>query len=216
MGSESRLYGIVTEIVTELAEVSAVRDRALQDSRLLTRLCANSIRALHRHDAETAADLLTEAREQAAAMRRYTADCPTVAEAPYLQDALKELVEASLLMSFVMGSEPPAPEDLCVTPATYLGGLAEAGTELRRYVLDLLRQDREREAEDHLNTMDEIYDLLLVVDLPSALTNNLRRRTDVMRGVLERTRSDVANALRQRQLRQSLDAVSAQLGMPTS
>ncbi len=208
---ETPLHHIVTDIITELSAVNAIRDRTLQHTRQLTRLCAYSIRALHRHERTTATRLLTEAQDLASRIQQDTASYAFLATAGYTQDALKEFVEASLLMAFVTGAVMPTPGDLQVPPATYLSGLAEAATELRRYILDLLRQDRVAEAEPFLDLMDEIYDLLNLVDLPAALTDGLRRRADVLRGTLERTRSDLTTAMRQTQMRQALDTVRIRL-----
>ncbi len=210
---ETPLHRIVTDIITELSAVSTIRDRTLQHTRLLTRTCAHSIRALHRHDQATAERLLAEARDQATRIRQDTQPYVFLATAGYTQDALKELVEASLLMAFVTQSAIPSPQDLQVPHATYLGGLAEAATELRRYILDLLREDRVAEAEPFLAIMDEIYDLLNMVDLPAALTNGLRRKADVLRSTLERTRSDLTTAIRQAQMRHSLDTVRSLLSV---
>ncbi len=211
---ETPLHRIVTDIITELTTVNEIRDRALQHTRLLTRTCAHSIRALHRHDRATAARLLAEAREQATLIREDTQPHVFLATAGYTQDALKEWVEASLLMAFVTQSAIPSPRHLQVPPATYLGGLAEAATELRRYVLDLLRRDQVAAAEPFLDIMDEIYDLLNMVDLPAALTDGLRRKTDILRSTLERTRSDLTSAIRQDQMRHSLDTVRSLLSVP--
>ena len=52
--------------------------------------------------------------------------------------------------------------------------------------------------------MDEIYSFLVTVDYPEAITGGLRRTTDQLRGVLERTRGDLTLALRQRSLEEKL------------
>ena len=51
------------------------------------------------------------------------------------------------------------------------------------------------EAENLLSVMDDVYTLLVTIDYPEALTGGLRRASDALRGVLERTRGDVTNAL---------------------
>ena len=51
-----------------------------------------------------------------------------------------------------------------------------------------------------MEVMDEIYGVLVMVDFPEAVTGGLRRSTDAMRGVLERTRGDLTMSLRQRRL----------------
>lgn len=49
--------------------------------------------------------------------------------------------------------------------------------------------------------MDDVYGLLVTVDYPDALTGGLRRTTDALRAVLERTRGDLTNALVAQRLR---------------
>jgi translin len=127
-------------------------------------------------------------------------------QAGYTQDALKEVVEAHLLFAFVRNGELPSPADLHVPAAAYLNGLAEAANELRRFVLDLVRLGRCAEAEPYLSMMDDIYSHLVTMDFPDALTGGLRRSTDVLRGVLERTRGDLTVAVRQEELEAALQA----------
>jgi translin len=90
-------------------------------------------------------------------------------------------------------------------------GLGEVAGELRRRVLDLLRGDDFTQAEQMLEVMDEIYGLLVTLDFPSAITNNLRRTTDMVRGVTERTRGDLTTSGQQRKLRSALSAVEQKL-----
>ena len=117
--------------------------------------------------------------------------------AGYTQDALKEYVEATLTCAIVESRPLPKPEVLDIENATYLNGLAEVTGELRRRCLDILRQGYSPEAERLLGWMDEIYNLLVTVDYPDALTNGLRRQTDLVRGIVERTRGDLTISLRE-------------------
>ena len=77
----------------------------------------------------------------------------------------------------------------------YLNGMAEAASELRRHVLDCLRAGDCARAEELFATMDDVYALLVTVDYPDAVTGGLRRTTDALRAVIERTRGDVTNAV---------------------
>ncbi len=43
--------------------------------------------------------------------------------------------------------------------------------------------------------MDEVYGVLITVDYPEAITGGLRRTTDALRAVVERTRGDVTQAV---------------------
>ncbi len=206
------LAGVVDAITREMEEFSRVRDDMLARSRSLIRDCAHSIRAMHRHELEEAERMLAAARQDAQAMVEPLAGYPDLYHGGSTQDALKELVEAHLLYAFITGGALTTPEELGVTGATYLKGLTEAATEMRRFALDLMRQDRVEEAATYLERMDEIYSLLVTVDFPDAITKGLRRQTDVLRGVLERTRGDLTTAVRQEKMQAALRRVEERLG----
>lgn len=209
--STSTLADSVESIRAELTTLNALRDETLNRSRALIRLCAESIRAIHRHEWETADALLERARLAAAEMVRPLAGHPGLYHAGYTQDALKELVEAHLLNAVVRGGEIPTPHALQVTGATYLRGMSEAGTEMRRFVLDLVRQGQVMAAEPYLAFMDDVYSLLITVDFPDSITDGLRRNTDVLRSVVERTRGDLTLAIRQDQMRSALHSLEQRL-----
>ena len=101
----------------------------------------------------------------------------------------------------------PGPSDLGVESRPYLNGLADTTGEIRRYILDGLRRDDFSRCEELLDVMDEVYTHLVSMDFPDAVTGGLRRRTDMVRGVLERTRGDLTLALRQRRLEARLAAM---------
>ena len=210
--SGAALEGIVDEITQQMEEISQLRDGTLSRSRRLIRDCAHSIRAMHRHELDAAEEMLAAARRDAQAMVEPLADYPELYHTGYTQDALKELVEAHLLYAFITGGPLATPAELRVTGAAYLKGLTEAATEMRRFALDLMRQDRVEEADPYLEMMDEIYSLLLTVDFPDAVTGGLRRQTDVLRGVLERTRGDLTTAARQEKMQAALRRVEERLG----
>jgi translin len=194
---------------------NAVRDETLRRSRQLIRYCANSIRASHRDDLADAKALLATARAAAAEMVADTRQYPDLFYAGYTQDALKELAEAHITYALVTDDGLPTPEDLDVEPAAYLKGLAEAIGEIRRYLLDRLRRGDVDTGERLLAVMDDIYSLLITVDFPDAITGGLRRQTDMVRGVLERTRGDLTTAVRQEEMKVALRAFGSQVGLNT-
>ena len=176
------------------------RDEALRTTRDLTRLCATAIRASHRNDWESAGELLSQADSVASATAESLLPFPDLLYAGYTQDALKELVEAHITLAFASDGPIPEPQTLGVSHSAYLNGMCEAASEMRRRCLDELRRGNTGEAERLLGVMDEVYDLLVTFDFPNAITGGLRRRTDQLRGVLERTRGDLTNSLRQDRL----------------
>ncbi len=205
------LTSIMDAIRGELTAKNAVRDLTLGRSRELIRFCALSIRAIHRHEWDEATTLLKTAREAAAVMSADLAGYADLYDAGYTQDALKEVVEAHTLFAVVRGEALPGPTELGIPAAAYLNGLAEAASELRRFILDLIRLDRTAEGEPYLAVMDEVYSHLVTMDFPDALTGGLRRTTDALRGVLERTRGDLTVALRQEELQAALAAFERQV-----
>ena len=180
------------------------RDGALRRSRELIRLCATAIRASHRDDWEQAHRLLSEASAVADQINRALEPYPDLLNAGYTQDALKELVEANATLALASNAPVPEPEALGVAYPAYLNGLCEAASEMRRRCLDELRRGNTAEAERLLSAMDELYDMLGTFDFPDAITGGLRRRVDQLRGVLERTRGDLTNSLRQDRLLHAL------------
>jgi translin len=205
------LVQIIENIRAEIGQKNQVRDATLNRSRELIRLCSLSIRAIHRHEWDEAAELLSEARRAASVMRADLVDYADLDEAGYTQDALKELTEAHLLYAFVRDLDLPGPVELGVPAAAYLNGLAEAASELRRFVLDLIRLDETGQGEPYLVLMDEVYSHLITIDFPDALTGGLRRTTDMLRGVLERTRGDLTVAVRQEELQAALRVLESRL-----
>jgi translin len=208
-----KLQTIVDTICEEFEAKNTVRDETLRRSRQLIRHCANSIRASHRDDFADAQALLATARSAAAEMIADTQQYPDIFYAGYTQDALKELSEAHITYALITGESVPTPGDLNVEPASYLNGLAEAVGELRRYVLDRLRRGDVASGERLLAVMDDIYSLLITVDFPDAITGGLRRNTDMVRGVLERTRGDLTTAVRQEEMKAALRAFGEQVGL---
>lgn len=192
---------------------TAARDRALAQARTLTRYCANSIRSVHRGEYELAEENLAQARALAKSLQSDLADYPDLYYAGYTQDALKEYAEASIVYALVPNHPLPGPEDLNLEYATYLQGLAEAAGELRRRCMDILRHGHSDDAERLLSYMDDIYAVLVTMDYPDAITGGLRRLTDIVRGVTERTRGDITISLRQAKLEKSLQELEAKLSM---
>ncbi|MDM8526893.1 haloacid dehalogenase [Anaerolineales bacterium HSG24] len=207
------LTSIIEHINQALEAKSQVRDRTLTRSRELIRACANTIRAVHRQEFETAETLLQAAQDTAEEMIDDAKTYPDVYYAGYTQDALKEFTEANLTRSIVLEQTLPSPQELKVEYAAYLNGLAETGGELRRFALDALRRGDVPEAERMLGRMEDIYSLLVTVDFPSGITGNLRRNTDMVRGVLHRTRGDVTTAVRQETMKMALKTLEKKLDL---
>ncbi len=208
------LLRISDSIRAAFVSKNAARDSAIARSRELIRHCAESIRATHRREWDAAEAKLAVAQAGADDLRGIIRDYPDLLYSGYTQDALKEVVEAFATYAIIRDRALPSPESLTVDGSTYLNGLAEAATELRRFILDILRREDgdAMEAERLLNWMDAIYDQLVTFDFPDAITGDLRRRTDVVRGVLERTRGDLTTTIQQQRLQAALKRFEGRTG----
>lgn len=205
------IEAVVAPVRGELIAKHEAREAALPRCREVIRLSANAIRAVHRLEFDEAERLLA----QAALLRDEITDALTghadVFHAGFVEDAWKEFAEASLTLAFVAGRPLASPGEIAVGAAAYLNGLAEAASELRRHLLDCLRRGDIDRCEGLLAAMDDVYGVLVTIDFPDAITGGLRRSTDLVRGVLEKTRGDLTVAVRQRELERRLDAFSERL-----
>ena len=205
----SDLNAISEHIRSQFIAKNSARDTAIAASRELIRHCSEAIRAVHRREWENAEAKLAVAQQAADDLRAVVANYPDLYHSGYTGDALKEVVEAFATYAIIRDRPLPTPESLHVEGDVYVNGLAEAATELRRFILDILRREDgdAREAERLLDWMDAIYDQLVTFDFPDAITGDLRRRTDVVRGVLERTRGDLTTTIQQQRLQEALKKV---------
>jgi len=195
---------IAETLMSQLDLLNDARERALTVTRQITRLSANAVRATHRGERDVARSLLAEAGSLKDTLTVELQAFPVLYWSGYVQDAYKEYAEAHITAALIAGDPVPTPEALGVEPAVYLNALGEAAGELRRYILDCIRLGELTRAEQALAIMDEIYGMLVQVDYPDAVTNGLRRTTDMVRGVLERTRGDLTLAVEQQKLSEAL------------
>ena len=206
-----KLESIVDHIRQDFDTRTAARDQALAQARQLTRACSLAIRAVHRDDHDEMNDKLVEAHELAKTLTVDLKNHPELFHAGYTQDALKEYVEANNTCALIQNQPLQTPEELGVVNSTYLKGMAEVVGELRRRILDIIRHGHSEEAERLLNQMNDIYSVLVTFDFNDSITGGLRRRTDTVRAVLERTRGDVTTSLRQAELERALKALEKKL-----
>ena len=206
-----KLEQITEDIRKTFDARTSARDQALAQARQLTRACSLAIRAVHREESDVMNERLQEARQLADTLRTSLFSYPDLFYAGYTQDALKEFVEANVTCALIRGEALQTPAELIVEPATYLNGLAEVVGELRRRIMDILRHGYSAEAELLLGYMDEIFSVLVTMDYPDAITNGLRRQTDLARGIIEKTRGDITFSLRGEYLTQAMSKLSSQL-----
>jgi translin len=196
----------------QLGGVNGARETGLAACRKAIRAASSSIRAVHRQQPDLVAAFQAESEAAIRDAQRALAPYPMIAFAGFLHDAEKEYAEAVLTAALVAGDPVPDHEQLEVGLPAWLNGLAEAASELRRHLLDRLRGGETSMAERLLAAMEDVYDALVAVDYPDAVTGGLRRTADSLRAVLERTRSDVTTTLLQVRLQYALERRAAAEG----
>ena len=203
----NNLDSIAEQIRKSLSDKDEAREKMLPLCRDSIRYSSNAIRAVHRQEFTQAAELLQKARSLIAVAEKAVAGTRELASTGLIRDAHKEFAEATITLALVNGKNLPNPKALGVDAAAYLNGMGEAVGELRRYLLDSMRRGDLSRGEELLAVMDDIYSTLVTMDYPDAITSGLRRTTDMVRGVLERTRSDLTLAIRQQELEKKLQSL---------
>jgi translin len=205
------LESIAEQIRLSFSAEDAAREKVLPLCREAIRHCSQAIRAVHRQEFDQAKELLQSARNLLDKAKQTITAFSELSNTGFFRDAQKELAEGSTILALVTGTQPPDPTELGIAPAAYLNGLGEAAGELRRYLLDSMRKGDLSRGGELLSAMDDIYNILVTMDFPDAITGGLRRTTDMVRGVLERTRSDLTLVMRQKELEDRLEKLEGNL-----
>lgn len=195
---------IMERVRTDFEAKNAAREIALPLCREAIRFSANAIRAVHRNEFTQAETLVGKAGASLATAKASLAGHPDIYYAGFVHDSQKEFAEASITLALIAGRDLPTPASLDVEQAAFLNGMGEAVGELRRHLLDTLRGGDLQQCEIWLTAMDEMYSVLVTVDYPDAMTGGLRRTTDSVRGILEKTRGDLTLSVQQHRLEQRL------------
>ena len=198
------LDSIADQIRLNFSAKDTAREKVLPLCREVIRYCSNAIRAVHRQEFDKAKGLLQSARNLLNQAKQAIADYSELSNTGFIRDAQKEFAEGSITLALVTGNQPPTPDELGIDFTAYLNGLGEAVGELRRYLLDSMRKGDLSRGDELLSAMDDIYNILVTMDFPDAITGGLRRTTDRVRGILEKTRSDLTLVIRQKALEERL------------
>jgi len=207
----ARLELIAEKARTTLSSKDAARERALHSSRDALRHSTDAIRSVHRGEYEEAKTRLSAARDLLKELDETLREHQDLLHTGFVYSAQKEYVEGCVTLGLIMENSLPDPDELGVGHAAYLNGLGEAVGEIRRHILDITRKGEIARCEVLLEAMDDIYGVLVTMDFPDAMTGGLRRTTDAVRGILERTRGDLTIAFRQRELEEKLAAFEKKL-----
>jgi translin len=205
------LESIAGQVRQTLSDRDEAREKALPLCREVINHCSHAIRAVHRQEFDQGRELLKSARNLLDKVNQTVNAYGALGYTGFIRDAEKEYAEGCITLALVTRERLPEPDEWGIDAAAYLNGLGEAAGELRRYLLDSIRGGELSRGEELLSAMDDIYSMLITMDFPDAITGGLRRTTDMVRGVLERTRSDLTVVIRQKDLEDRLGELEENL-----
>lgn len=195
------LNAIIDGIKKELDEKDRRREEVFANAREIRRISTKAIREIHKENYDGAKTLIEDVKKMVSLLSGSDKGFN------FLQEALQEYSEAVLTYSFLRKEAIPNPSELGIPSEAYVLGLADSIGELRRYILDAIRKDDFEEVEYFLDLMDEISHEILALDYPNAIIP-IRRKQDIARVLLEKTRGEVTLALKQTKLGKKLEELS--------
>ena len=200
------LLEIIRKVTERLRALEEAKDKAYPKARKARTLSKQSILMLHKGEPEKAQRLISDAANLLTEVRGVGAAFPGVQSSETVVAALQEYAEAAILHSLITEKRYPTPEELGVEATDYVLGLADVPGELRRQALDSLRIGDLEAAESILETMEEIYLYLVEAEEASMMLKGMRRKLDVARSVIERTRAEVTAEAGRRRLSKELES----------
>ncbi|MBN1682051.1 hypothetical protein JW865_00675 [Candidatus Bathyarchaeota archaeon] len=205
------LENVIKRAIEELNERENARDEVLKRVRRARILSKQSILIIHNKDFDKAWISITEANKLLDEIKKYTILCPEINFYDEVEAAKEEYAEAFILYNLQNGNGFPSIEIVGVTPFQYLLGVADVPGELRREALDSLRIGEFEKAEQYLSKMEEIYINLIAMEDASLLLKGLRRKLDIIRGVIEATRGNITSEAGRLRLNESINRLNKSL-----
>jgi translin len=202
------LEKIVDEMEIQFDEMDNARELCLKSSRTITRLASRALRHLHR--GEDVQSSVEEAREEVSRLRSILTDHQELLHSGFVEQALQEFTEVVIVDHILKEKMLPSPKEIGVPNSAYLLGLGDVVGELRRETMEHLRKGDLARATRYLEGMEEIYDQLMRFDHPSAIVP-IRRKQDVARTLIEKTRGEIAVATRGKVLEDKMAALEGRL-----
>jgi len=194
------LKSILDKVQKELVKKEKVHEEVQADMRRATRLSKQAILFIHQNRFDEAKKLLREVTDLLSELKKVSRKHPDLIYAGVVDAAFQEYAEAQVFLSLVLEDKFVGPEEIGVPMISYVLGVADVVGELRRRVLDSLRNSDGDTAEKCLQTMEQIYAELTVMDDAYLLFPGLRRKCDVARNLIETTRGEVAIETRRKSL----------------
>jgi len=184
---------IINKIEKSIDDKDRIREKALRTSREIIINCRKTIQNIHQNKYREAKTLINKSSKKIQNLYDITKEHPDLYHAGFVENAAQELVEANCFYNIMKGRELPDPDELKTTYSAYLLGLCDLVGELRRAALDSIRTGEPKKADEYLNMMEDIYDVIIRFDYPSGLIP-IKKKQGMVRNLIEKTRGELAVA----------------------
>ena len=179
-------------ISKSLKASNASREFLIKNTRDIVILCSHSIIAAHKGDLRLARQKIKKAEavlkvNQKKAKNNFK---------KYLITPEQEFVEAHSFLAIVENKEIPSLKSLKVSEEAYVLGLLDCIGELKRFVLDNIRNGQLKKADRIFNVMENLYQTLYPFAIYDKIVKEARRKLDVNRVLVEETRSVITEEIR--------------------
>ena len=168
------------------------REFLIKNTRDVVILCSHSIIAAHNGDLKLARQKIKKAESvlkvnQKKAKNEFK---------KYLITPEQEFVEAHSFLAIVENKEIPSLKSLKVSEEAYILGLLDCIGELKRFVLDNIRNGELKKADRIFNVMENLYQTLYRFAMYDKIVREARRKLDVNRVLVEETRAVITEEIR--------------------
>ena len=185
---KSSLKGISKSLKTS----NESREFLIKNTRDVVILCSHSIIAAHKGDLKLARQKIKKAESvlkinQKKAKNEFK---------KYLMTPEQEFVEAHSFLAIVENKEIPSLKSLKVSEEAYILGLLDCIGELKRFVLDNIRNGELKKADRIFNVMENLYQTLYPFAMYDKIVREARRKLDVNRVLVEETRAVITEEIR--------------------
>ncbi len=185
-----KLKKSVGGMIEELKKREENQDEMLKINRELIRECSLGIKNIHSKNLKEAGEFAKSTKELVKKMKKHEEKFAHIASSAY-----QEYVELEVLYAIVQGKSIPGYEELEAPFESYLLGLCDCVGELRREMLEELKNGKKEKAKKLFDLANGMYEELMPIHFSNSLLPNFRKKQDVARIQVEQARSELMRAL---------------------
>jgi len=186
-----RLCDLIENLLKQFEYEASLRDEVIKLSREIISLAKSVIISTHNREYDRCEETLIKLKDIVNEFIEKTKRGEKLYYSGMVRDTLTEYVEAIQFYNLAKRGKYVKYEEINVPPSSYILGLLDTVGELRRLLLDLLKNGDLAEAERMLSYMEEIYSAICLLNIPDAILPGYRRKCDVTRQLLERSKSEL-------------------------